>query len=116
MKKRASPAVITYHQCSHSKDPELYCYYRMPRTDETRDLLEGIDTYRGQYESKNEDMVNRFKMLMKNEYRTPYLSIKNMVLRDLPVMILPLKPKKLKHISLKTAMSLMKLRNIRFRV
>ncbi|WAR30905.1 PIF1-like protein [Mya arenaria] len=71
MKRRMSPAVIRYHQCSQSKDLQLFCYNRMllfmPWSDETEDLLGGFGTYSEHYESKKNDIEDRFRQIMKNE-------------------------------------------------
>ena len=71
MKKRVSPAVIRYHQCSEAKDQELYAYNRMllfmPWTDKKNDLLQGFETYSDHYECRKLEIENRYKLIMKNE-------------------------------------------------
>ena len=56
MKRRSSPAVIRFHQCSQSKDSEQYSYNRMllfmPWRREKEDLIDIYDTYTSHYQSK----------------------------------------------------------------
>ncbi|XP_053378668.1 uncharacterized protein LOC128548229 [Mercenaria mercenaria] len=70
MKRRAHPAV-RYHQCSQSKDPDLYSYNRMllfmPWKDEKTDLLANFPTYTEHYESRKNQIEDTFSTLMRFE-------------------------------------------------
>ncbi|XP_052263343.1 uncharacterized protein LOC127866661 isoform X2 [Dreissena polymorpha] len=71
MKRRQSPAVIRFHQCSQEKDPELYSYNRlllfMPWRNEQQDLLANFGSYVEHYECKKDAVERTFSTLMKNE-------------------------------------------------
>ena len=70
MKKKVRPNVIRFHQCSMTKEPELYFYNKMllflPWRNEVQDMLAGYETYCEHYHSEREVIEMKENMIMTN--------------------------------------------------
>ena len=70
MKKKVRANVIRFHQCSMTKEPELYFYNKMllflPWRNEAPDMLAGYETYCEHYHSEREVIEMKEKMIMTN--------------------------------------------------
>ena len=70
MKKKNKPNVIRFHQCSMTKEPEMYFYNKlllyMPFKNEVSDLKEGFESYSEHYHSKKEAIEEIENRLMSN--------------------------------------------------
>lgn len=70
-KKRCSQAVVRYHQCSQSANPDLHFYnsmlHFMPWFDEQSDLIGIFNTFSEHYKSKKKEIESTFARLMRND-------------------------------------------------
>lgn len=70
-KKRCSQAVVRYHQCSQSANPDLHFYnsmlHFMPWFDEQSDLIGKFNTFSEHYKSRKNEIESTFARLMRND-------------------------------------------------